>query len=218
VPTASDLRLLGFNVEDQGDVGKCTGEGTSSALECTLKKEGLDVQLAEDYLYYLGRDYEWSFPEDSGCQIRDVVKMAATRGCVLKSQWQGGPTDVPPPSLEEEALKHKATVYYRCPTNDAIKASLGQRFPVVSGLNLPNSFMSDATSRTGECLYHPGEGYAGGHCMLIAGHDDFKKIGPHVGAYLWLNSWGEGFGQTGFVWTPYACRVSDSWTIRKVAL
>lgn len=220
----SDLRPeLNLTTEDQRSIGCCTAEGTTSAMEACLHKEGLDVQLSETWLYDKAREDEGiPLSEDSGCEIRDVIKTVSMRGCCLKSSWPFSdkiPSDPPPASLDAEAYIHKVEYYYACESDRATKASLLQGFPVVVGFDVPNSMVDAEVARTGLVHHAIGnEGYAGGHCVLIVGHDDNKIVGPDRGAWLCQNSWGEGWALDGYFYLAYACRPRDRWTLRRVAL
>lgn len=81
----------------------------------------------------------------------------------------------------------------------AIKKVLVEGSPVLVSHTLLKSFgPSKIVWRTA-----PGEGMAdehGSHAMVIVGYDD-EKFG---GSFRYLNSWGTGWGDGGFIWVPYA--------------
>jgi C1A family cysteine protease len=80
-----------------------------------------------------------------------------------------------------------------------IKKSLAEKKPVVIGFSTNNSFYS-----TGD-LWEP-KGYSesfmffGGHAMTVVAFDDSK----YGGAFLLINSWGEGWGNKGYCWVRYS--------------
>lgn len=190
-----------------------------------LKKEGVDIQLSRLWAYAKVRDYEGTpFAEDSGAQIRDVVKMLAEMGCPLESQYPYDVNNVavePDPSLDAEAVKHKILFYYRCPNLAALKASLAQGFAVIFGFSVPENMMSPECEATGLVLKPArGESFVGGHAVLAMGHDDHKVVGDQIGAVLCLNSWSAQWGEGGYCWLPYwyftSGQADDLWTVRRV--
>jgi hypothetical protein len=81
----------------------------------------------------------------------------------------------------------------------AIKKVLAEGYPVLVSHTLYDSFHSAKDVwRT-----QPGEATAsdrhGSHAMVIVGYDDNK----YGGAFRYLNSWGSGWGDDGFIWVPY---------------
>lgn len=62
----------------------------------------------------------------------------------------------------------------------------------------------------------PGDQVLGGHAVVLVGYDDDSQ------RFIVRNSWGEGWGQAGYVELPYAYvthpqLASDFWVIRKVS-
>lgn len=217
LPSSVDLRTQKLiKIEDQGDIGSCTCNSSTTALEWALRKAGIDVQLSRLYAYARVRELEGTpLAEDSGAEIRDVMKVLAKWGCPAESLW---PYDLhkwtidPPPAIDVEAAKHKLTMYYRCPTLATIKASLAQGFPVAGGFTVPSNMMSDECAKTGVVKFDPTTN-EGGHAVCFVGYDDAKK---------WLiaaNSWGEGWGDRGYFYLPFEFvtkgYASDFWTLRR---
>jgi C1A family cysteine protease len=233
LPRRVDLRpLYDLKVENQRDLGSCTGESVTSALEAALVASSLasdnppaHVQLSPLWLYAKSRLYEGTpLTEDSGCALRDVIKVAAKQGCALESSWPYDPEKydvVPPGALDFEAAYYKALFYFACGSDFAAMASLAQTFPVVFGMDIYDSQLtaeSMATGRISKAL--DGEVRSGGHAMLKVGYDMDMEIGAgtaqaHKGAWLVLNSWGEDVGEGGYFWVSFACRTRDCWTVRR---
>jgi hypothetical protein len=77
-----------------------------------------------------------------------------------------------------------------------VKKSLAESKPVVIGMNCPDSFNS--AREAWRPVENPSGNY-GGHAMCVVGYDDTK----HGGAFEVQNSWGETWGNAGFIWIPY---------------
>ncbi|MDR1506663.1 MAG: hypothetical protein LBI67_06125 [Treponema sp.] len=78
----------------------------------------------------------------------------------------------------------------------AVKKSLAEGKPVIIGMNCPGSF------DTAKDLWQPVESPAvnyGGHAMCVVGYDDDK----YGGAFEIQNSWGQSWGNRGYIWIPY---------------
>ncbi|MDL2229830.1 C1 family peptidase, partial [Treponema sp. OttesenSCG-928-L16] len=77
-----------------------------------------------------------------------------------------------------------------------VKKSLSQGKPVIIGMNCPSSF------DTAQGVWTPKESpyvMYGGHAMCVVGYDDDK----YGGAFEILNSWGEYWGNDGYIWIDY---------------
>jgi hypothetical protein len=78
-----------------------------------------------------------------------------------------------------------------------VKKSIAESKPVVIGMNCPPSF------NRAQDVWRPSETSGasyGGHAMCVIGYDDTK----YGGAFEVLNSWGESWGNKGFIWIPYS--------------
>jgi len=223
LPPAASLRDRCPPVLDQGSLGTCVTHGTTEAMAFLEGKAQADKFFSRLWIYAKTRKMEGvPLTEDSGLQIRDAVKVAATLGVPYEDSWTYEDIEHkfsidPPDKLLTEAAKHKALFYYSVPDLFTLKASISQGFPVIFGFPFPESAYDGQTSVTGEFkLPSPSEGFDGGHCMLVAEYDDAKRIvkGP--------NSWGTGWGDKGWFTLSYdwwdAGLVSDMWTIRSVPL
>ena len=220
LPREASLRKSTYisKIEDQGSIGSCAANSSSSATEMVIKRNGRDVQLSRLWLYAEVRKLERTpLTEDSGAQIRDVIKVLAKKGCPLEvaypydlNRW----TQDPPPSLDTAAIKNQVLLYYRCPTLGQIKACIAQGFPVVGGFNCPKSFQSEATARTGVVEYAPEKGFDGGHAIVFTGYNDNK------GCLEFQNSWGADWGDAGYGYLDYRYvdkgYADDFWSVREV--
>lgn len=221
MPSKASLKgQPGMKIEDQADIGSCTCNSGTTGDEFALKKEGIDVQLSRLWAYAEVRKLEGTpLSEDSGAEIRDVMKVLSKQGCPSEksypydlSKW----THDPPAALAVEAAKHKVLMYYRCPTLSSIKASIAQGFPVVGGFSVPENMMSEECAKTGVVkVPAPKEGWEGGHAVLFTGYDNSKRL------LQFQNSWSEAWGDGGYGYLPYDYVsngwADDFWTIRRTS-
>ena len=223
IPQSVDLRSNCPPIRNQYDLGACTGFGVSFVYELALQIKGW-LDPAELFAYFNGR-YIGGYPihEDTGAQIRDVIKGAVRYGICDEKLWPYDTSkfaDEPPSACYRDAKKHKALKYESIPANDrAMKQVLADGFGITLGIMLYSSFMSQKVADTGLVPYPDveNEEEEGGHCIGICGYDDITDL------YLGRNSWGTDWGMNGYFWIPKKYLLDkqicmDRWTIRRVAL
>lgn len=205
-PLASsiDLRPEAPRIEDQGEIGSCTANASTSAMEYVYAKAGKPViQMSRLFLYFATRVWTEGTPatEDSGAQIRDVMTTLAKYGCCSEDTMPYAPENfsaVPTTPAIAEAMTHLVTKYYACPNLRAIKTAMASGYPCVGGFSVPASMMSDQTAKTGMVqMPQPEEEFVGGHAILFVGYDDSTRL------LTFENSWGTGWGAGGFGFLPY---------------
>lgn len=227
IPKISDLRkaspVVLSKVEDQGDIGSCTANSSTSVFETLyLKANKPETNMSRLFLYYATRVWtEKTAPgDDSGCQIRNVMRTLAQYGVCFEKTW---PYDVPrflqepPQQAKTEATQHTVIFYYRLPNLNSIKQCLVQGFPVVGGFSVPENMESDECAQTGVVKYpSPTEDFVGGHAVMFVGHND------DTSQLTFQNSWSSEWGDKGFGYLPYQFvttgLATDFWTIRTAKL
>lgn len=222
-PNALSLRKIAHmpRVEDQGEIGSCTANATTDALEFLRLKAGLSaVQLSRLDLYFKSRRAEGvPATEDSGCQIPDVMKVARRLGVCREDLWPYDPrkfTKEPPPETIADALKHKADYYYRTPSILSICASIVQGFPVVIGFDCPANMFTSEVNKSGVIPLPDGEGFDGGHCVEVTGYNKSTELFEIKNS--WSEEWGDGgYGQIPFLYMKKAW-MDDCTTIRLAEL
>jgi C1A family cysteine protease len=221
VPDSVDLRSQCPPVYDQGQLGSCTGNAIAGALEFDRIKQNLQVFVPSRlFIYYNERVIEGTVSSDSGAQIRDGIKSVASQGDCPETEW---PYDIkkfadqPPKSCYDDALKYKAVSYQSVTQNLAdMQGCLASGYPFVFGFTVYESFESNAVAQTGDMpMPKSGEKVIGGHAVLAVGFDTEDRV------FIVRNSWGDGWGDAGYFYMPYAYLLDDNladdlWTIRLV--
>jgi C1A family cysteine protease len=227
LPPTADLRPQCPPVVDQGQIGSCTANSSASAMAFLEHQGHKDKLFSRLFIYAMTRTLEGTpLSEDSGAEIRDVMKALAQYGVPYETEWPYDTSKfsvMPPAQAKTDALQHKAVMYLRCPSLYTVKASLHQGFPVVIGFSVPDNMMSEECAQSGIVLPPaPDEAFDGGHAVLAVGYDDNFMCGDEKGAIICQNSWGTGWGVGGYFYLPMSfwsggagALASDCWTIRR---
>lgn len=205
-------------VWDQGQLGSCTAHGSLAAYHFVAANSGLTVpMLSRLQLYYCSRAMEGTADQDSGAQIRDVMKVLHTQGVAPESEW---PYDItqfavaPPAQAMTDAPNHESLVYFRVlPSLTRVLNRLSQGFVIVDGMPVYESMETQEVANSGEVpLPEPGEKLLGWHCTATVGYDLDRQVLKK------RNSWGTGWGKAGYFEVPFAYLnlMSDRWAIRTV--
>lgn len=223
LPTSYDLRTTGFvpSVLDQGALGSCGPNQISNALRYCLCKEHLpDFQPSRLYIYYFTRLAEGSrLDEDTGISIRGGLKAIQKYGACSENNWgykidkfKDQPNNQCIIAGRSHTLGFK---YIRVQQNLAnIKQAIYGGFPVVVGINIYETFQSDAVAKTGT-VPMPNvtkEACLGGHCVNLLKFDDVTQ------RFTCSNSWSTSWGDNGYFTLPYdyvlnSSLCSDMWII-----
>ncbi len=223
LPAHVDLRDTGhldFPIYDQGQLGSCTANAIAAGIRFAelAEREPHPVEPSRLFLYFEERRREGTIGQDAGAELRDGLKVAKA-GYPDESLWPydiGAFATTPPPAAYAAARHDRVTRYARVPTSPlAMKGALVLGFPVVVGFSCYAGIESDQAARTGLVpMPGPREAPIGGHAVLLVGFDDTAR--------LWhcRNSWGESWGEAGYLYLPYGYLdspsfASDFWTIRR---
>ena len=228
-----DLRQYCSAIEDQGNIGSCTGNAIAGQIELIDRKGGKALDVSRLFIYYEERVLEGSVRYDAGAYIRDGIKVCYTKGAPLESLWPYVTNKFatkPPTTAYTDALKRKVTGYQRCTDFTAVKNAVAAGNPVVIGFSVYASFegawgniphgqvgsgmMPFPNTATEQLL--------GGHAVCIVGYDDtMPVVGKGNGRFIVRNSWGTGWGDAGYFYMPYdviktTTMSSDFWLISAV--
>lgn len=215
-----DLRPWCSRIENQGNLGSCTGQAVAGAIEYLNTKAGKPTDVSRLYIYYYERELIGTVNWDSGAYIRDGIKATSHKGAPLESFW---PYIIqrfrnrPSQTAINDGLKRKVTLYERVDTLNGCLDALNNGFPIIIGFWVYSSFMSRTVSRTGMMPY-PNvnrEMFLGGHAVLLVGYDNTTQ------RFIARNSWGVNWGDKGYFYMPYQVidnrnMSEDFWVIKSV--
>ena len=223
LPTSVDISTSGYNppIWDQGELGACTAFSTNRMRYFAYGKDGYHNDFTPSFLfqYYNSRELEGTVSSDSGATIRDALRAGTQWGMTSEKNWPYNPsnpgpfTEKPPQSVYDNAKKHTTTQYQAIDNSNAslLEACLAEGWPFVIGIECFNEIFNAPGGLVP--LPTPDEQSVGGHALCFLGYDSVKQV------FKFANSWGEGWGDNGFGYLPYAYLTNtqlsyDTWTIR----
>ena len=236
-PSSVDLRPWASPVEDQGALGSCTAQAGAGVIEYYERKAfGRHVEASRLFLYKVTRNL-MKAEGDSGAYLRTTMGAMVLFGAPPEKFWpytdaEEGFDREPPAFCYAFAQSYRALLYYRhdpagTPRAEVLgrlKTHLAAGHPAMFGFTVYDSIdQAEATGRIPEP--HGRERILGGHAVVAMGYDDAMTVAnasggqPARGALLIRNSWGRGWGESGYGWLPYAYVLrglaEDYWSVLK---
>jgi len=220
LPTSADLRAWCSPIENQGSLGSCTANAGIGIVEYFERRAfGKHIDASRLFLYKVTRNMlHWT--GDTGAFLRSTMGALALFGVPPEEYWPYVVADFdkePPAFCFSFGQNYQAISYYRLdPPGTAkdvllnqIKTNLAAGLPSMFGFTVYSSYTQGAT--TGKIPYPTrGEKIVGGHAIVAVGYNDGMKIkntnpgaAETKGALLFRNSWGTGWGSSGYGWLPY---------------
>ena len=138
LPPEVDLRFGCPPIQNQGELGCCTGFGISACVQYDqlAQKDPDAFHPSELFIYYNEREMMGTINNDSGAMIRDGIQTIAKIGVCPIDIW---PYDInkfrekPSTAAYESAIKYVATTYSRVHrTLIDFKSCLAGNHPIVS--------------------------------------------------------------------------------------
>jgi len=199
LPSSYDLRTLGYvtPVKDQGSCGSCWAFATYGSFESWLKKSLSETwDFSENHLKnYSGFDRT---PCEGGNEYMSLAYLA---------RWSGPVDEVNDPYHDWDDRPSPGGAYKKCLekvlwffTDDDIKNAV----MTYGGLYVP-MYIDVAYYNSSLYTYYYNGSNVANHAVTLIGWDDNKVVpgAPGNGAWLIKNSWGSGWGDSGYFWISY---------------
>jgi len=202
---------------DQGKEGACTGFGLAAVANYLLNRRKVDpdrAPVSPRMLYDMARRYdEWSGEDYDGSSARGAIKGWHKHGVCREAVWKyvandadGGLTH----TRSFDAAKRPLGAYFR--VNHRSLAAMHSALAEVGALFATSTVHTgwhNTSTKSGDVPYSTEETVLGGHAFAIVGYDEKG---------FWIqNSWGTGWGKSGFGHVSYADWLengTDVWVAR----
>ena len=212
LPTSVSLKKYTPIPKSQGMYRTCVGWSTAYAALTIIEarqNNWTDKATITNNTFSPGFIYSLiKYSDDNNCSygssINDALTTMKEMGTAKYNDLDISCPEYIPGDLFSKASGHKikdfAKIFGLYDNNDikieATKKSFSENKPVVIGMKCPESF----NYATG--YWKPTENYwdnFGGHAMCVIGYDNNK----YEGAFEIQNSWGEDWGNQGYIWIKY---------------
>jgi len=216
-----DLRQYCSLIENQGNLGSCTGNAIAGAIELLHKRQNRTLDISRLFIYYYERLFIGTVNYDSGAYIRDGIKACYTYGAPTENLWPYNISkfrSVPSKEALIDAAKRKVTSYQRAADFNQVIDAITSGYPVTVGFSVYSSFDTNIVARTGIMPYPDTkkEKLLGGHAVLLVGYNKNNNT------FIARNSWGTGWGDRGYFYMPFqviqnTSMSSDFWVIKSIS-
>jgi hypothetical protein len=215
LPRAASLKQYAPFAGDQGKYGTCTAWAAGYAARTIAESVSLNRQNRTDttgnvfspvYVYKrISNDpdcqqgtvisHALDIMIDPGLPRRSATERAGDFKIVSLTVYQQSPK-FPIADYATLYSARRGETGYDVTRVQAVKKSLAEGKPVIIGMNTPDSFFK--AKSPWQPMADPGTNY-GGHAMCVVGYDDSQ----YGGAFEIQNSWGEKWGEQGYIWIKY---------------
>ena len=201
-------------VRSQGSQGSCVGWGVGYYMKTyqEWQEHGWDTndtanQFSPAFIYN-----QINGGRDGGAFFSDALDLVLNHGCC---SWQLMPYNQsdyvswPSESAYENALPHRAleTHYLNVRSESGIntlKQHLADGNVAVLGISVYPNFDNISSYSYNYCVADMYGTSRGGHAVTFCGYDDNRATHDGPGAFRLVNSWGAGWGASGYFWMSYA--------------
>jgi C1A family cysteine protease len=216
-PASVNLSSRMLAVQDQGPLrGTCLAFAVTASHELARSPDiGPLEDLSEEMAYWGAKEVEGN--RRPGASFSSMNAALSRWGQPLEAFWpydafvdDTQPTYRPPSACLQPSNVRMATMQKIVVSIDSFRNQLGLGRPVVTGIPLWDAFRRPVNGQ----LSNPSRAELIGahHAVVTVGYDDAR------GRILVRNSWGEGWGDHGHAWLPYAFisqHVVEAWVIQR---
>jgi len=212
LPVRASLKEFCPTPKNQGTQGSCVGWSSAYAARTILQARATGenpnkVTFSPSYVYN-----QIALEGCQGTYMIKAMQVMRETGALPYTKFaydERSCSKKPTSSQKQAATDFRTKGYNRLSNNGddygtdllAIRQNIAQGAPVVIGMMVGGTFMSDMS---GKKLWRPTradykQNGFGGHAMCIIGYDDAYE----GGAFQLMNSWGTQWGKGGFCWVRY---------------
>lgn len=209
-------------IGDQKEYGTCVSWAVAYNIKTAINgmNKGLSTsQLSSTLHQFSPKDLFIAIPDNQkgqncgGTNFSDALGVLQDRGvATMQTVPYNSLGDCSRSNLQSswtsEANQHKIKYWRKIDPNvQSIKQNLANNIPVILGAKLADNFMSwNSDNVMSSSTSYNNIGQHAYHAMVIAGYDDNK--GPN-GAFKVINSWGEFWGDNGYIWIDYNYMINE---------
>jgi len=196
-------------IRDQGQCGSCVSFGCIAALESAVliknKTPGHVEDLSEAFLFFCHKGVSGGSCA-GGWNVSPALTSLQGTGTVDEKCFPYTPHQQPCkpcPDWEKRLTKIKA--WHPIALASAMKDWIANHGPLITCFSVYQDFDAYHSG----VYHHVSGGFRGGHCVCCIGYDDSQH------AWICKNSWGTGWGQSGFFLIAYGqCGIdSTMWAL-----
>jgi C1A family cysteine protease len=198
-PESLPASYIGYatSIKNQGSCGSCWAFSSIGLLESMiLKNDGIEVDLSEQNLVSCN-PYGWGC--NGGLWACDML---VNPGAVMESCFPYTATDAPcndscpyPYQIQSWSFVDSQNVV---PDTESIKQAIYTYGAVSAAIYVDSYFQAYTGGVLDICKKHCNRT---NHAILLVGWDDA------LGAWRLKNSWGTGWGESGYMWIKYGCNL-----------
>ena len=198
------------DIRNQGGYGTCVGWSSTyygrtildARMDNLTDKKEISANAFSPAFTYLRANVDDDYNCQGGAYIGRAMETMVNEGTPLLKDFNVMcETEIPEKVLQlakENRIKDFVRLFGSNEPDElkieTVKRALIHKNPVVIGFVVENSFY------TSKNVYEPDNGEeTGGHAMCVIGFDDDK----YGGAFEIVNSWGDQWGNNGYIWVRY---------------
>lgn len=203
-PSKFDLSQYAPPIGNQGRQSSCVGWAVAYGLK-TMQEQAerdwgadkADHQFSPAFIY---NQIDHGQTCDGGSRITDALDLVRRRGAATLEQFPYSDSScsaMPTAAVSQSAREFAIADWRRVNVQDTteLKQHIVDGFPLLLGIHVDRQF---GELSAGQSYGLPRGPSLGGHAVLLVGYDDARN------AFKILNSWGTGWGDSGYGWIEYS--------------